>query len=147
MYLYLGGKMVGLPGLGFGEFDMAATTLRKRGHTVFNPADHDRQCGFNPDEDYLGTYVDIDKSGFSRKAALRADFDWIFSTSQGMVALENWPSSPGTRFEIAAHQSIFLPVWELGDFLAFGTSAPVLLPLLYGGKGKPNEQGNLLVVP
>lgn len=145
MKLYLGGKMVGVPGLGFEEFDIVAHALRALGHTIFNPAEHDRDCGYNPAPDDLGSYADVYPGGFNRRNALRADFDWIFSHSEGMVALENWTTSPGTRFEIAAHQSIFLPVWERNDFLHNGIDAPTLLPLIGSGKGKRDEHGNLAV--
>jgi hypothetical protein len=131
MYLYLGGKMVGVPGLGFEAFDDGALVLRILGHTVFNPAEHDRNCGFDPGPDYTGTYNDIDASGFNRREALKADLDWIMTHSEGMVIVdENWVTSPGTIAEIAAHQSIFLPVWMLSDFLKFGIESPQLPPLV-----------------
>jgi hypothetical protein len=51
--------------------------------------------------------------------------------SQGMVLVdENWVTSPGTIAEIAAHQSIFLPVWLLADFLKFGSEAPQIPALV-----------------
>jgi Domain of unknown function (DUF4406) len=131
MYLYLGGKLVGIPGLGFEAFDEGAALLRILGHTVFNPADHDRANGFDPGPEYVGTYADIDASGFNRREAIRADLNWIMLNSQGMVLVdENWVTSPGTIVEIAAHQSIFLPVWMLCDFLRFGVEAPQLHPLV-----------------
>jgi hypothetical protein len=131
MYLYLGGKMVGIPGLGFEAFDEGAAVLRVMGHIVFNPADHDRENGFDPGPEYVGTYADIDATGFNRREALRADLNWIMLNSQGMVLVdENWVTSPGTIAEIAAHQSIFLPVWLLSDFLKFGLEAPQILPLV-----------------
>ena len=131
MYLYLGGKMVGIPGLGFEAFDEGAAVLRVMGHIVFNPADHDRDNGFDPGPEYVGTYADIDATGFNRREALRADLNWIMLNSQGMVLVdENWVTSPGTIAEIAAHQSIFLPVWLLSDFLKFGMEAPQIPPLV-----------------
>jgi Domain of unknown function (DUF4406) len=131
MYLYLGGKMVGIPGLGFEAFDEGAALLRILGHTVFNPADHDRDNGFDPGNEYLGTYADIDASGFNRREALRADLNWIMLNSQAMILVdENWVTSPGTIAEIAAHQSIFLPVFMLTDFLQFGMESPQIPPLV-----------------
>lgn len=132
MRLYLGGKMVGIPGLGFKDFDLAAAALRYQGHVVFNPAEYDRKSGFVPEDSDLGTYEDT--PAFNRTRALLDDVTWILTQSEGMVAFENWVDSPGTRLEIAAHQSIFLPVWELGEFLEYGQKAPTLKPLIYGGK-------------
>ncbi|MGH7238776.1 MAG: DUF4406 domain-containing protein [Candidatus Saccharimonadales bacterium] len=134
MKLYLGGKMVGVPGMGFEDFDVVAEVLRIAGHEVFNPAEHDRSMGFDPDSDYIGSYKDVADSGFNRRAALLADLTWIMTESEGMVVFENWRDSPGTRAEIAAHQSIFLPVWERDDFLLMGTYAPTLNSLVDGGK-------------
>lgn len=133
MKLYLGGKMVGVPGLGFQAFDDAALNVRRMGHEVFNPADHDRANGINPDPHDKGSY-EIEVKGFSRRDCLTADLDWIMRESDGMVVLENWPESPGAKAEIAAHQSLFLPVWEYLDFIEYGTDAPTLNSLLPGGK-------------
>lgn len=131
MRLYLGGKMVGVPGLGFSAFDEAAAKLRERGHEVFNPAEYDRQAGYEPSENDLGTYLDTPE--FNRSRALLDDVTWILTKSQGMVVMMNWLSSPGTKMEVAAHQAIFLPVWPLDDFLRSGEDAYVLKPLQSGG--------------
>ena len=133
MKLYLGGKMCDVPGFGFKAFDDAAFNIRGMGHVVFNPAERDRDTGFTPHHS-ASTLAYLKKVGFDRRAALWADLNWIMTQSEGMVALENWPNSPGTRAEIAAHQSIFLPVWEYLDFMELGIEAPTLNPLLPGGK-------------
>ena len=39
----------GYPRFNFDAFDEAAAELRGRGHTVYSPADHDREMGFDPD--------------------------------------------------------------------------------------------------
>jgi hypothetical protein len=124
MNLYLGGKMVGIPGLGFVDFDKAEAKLRYLGHNVFNPAAYDRKAGYIPAVDDCGTYFDTPE--FNRSRALLDDVTWILTESEGMVAMANWVDSPGTRLEVAAHQAIFLPVWELDDFLRYGVSAPIL---------------------
>lgn len=139
MRLYLGGKMVGVPGLGFGLFDHAAATLRSMGHEVFNPAEYDRQSGYEPGPLEQGTYEDTPE--FNRTKALLDDVTWILTESEGMVALENWVASPGTRMEIAAHQAVFKPVWEYIDFVQYGDKAMTLNPLMYAGKAwrQPHE--------
>lgn len=125
--------MVGVPGLGFKAFDDAAINIRGMGHVVFNPADHDRANGINPGPTDRGTYDEC-INGFSRRDCLTADLAWIMAESEGMVVLENWPDSPGAKAEIAAHHSLFLPVWEYLDFIERGINAPTLNPLLSGGK-------------
>lgn len=132
--MYLGGKMLGVPGFGFQAFDTAASDLRAKGHTVFNPAERDRATGFRPPADALGSHAELEIQGFNRREALAADLAWIMARSEGMVCLSNWLRSPGTKAEIAAHQAIYLPVWELDDFLKFGIEAPTVLPLASGGR-------------
>jgi len=47
MHIYLAGPMRGLPLHNVPAFDEAALQLRKRGHKVSNPVDHDREIGFD----------------------------------------------------------------------------------------------------
>ena len=127
MRLYLGNKMVGKDGLNSGWFDAAAAELRALGHEVFNPAEHDRNMGFEP-KDFKGrTFDDLAASGFDRRAALLADWTWIGHNSEGMVAGPDWMNSPGTLSEIVCHQALFLPVWEYAVFMNFdGMPVPLL---------------------
>lgn len=48
MRIYIAGSMRNVPYYNFPEFDKLATALRAEGHTVFNPADIDREAGFDP---------------------------------------------------------------------------------------------------
>jgi hypothetical protein len=131
MRLYIGGKMLGVVGYGFAEFDVYSDLLRAQGHTVFNPADHDRSQGFSPAADADGSVAEMTDSGFNRRAAIGADLAWITSASEGMVVLDNWTDSPGCKAEVAAHQALYLPVWHVEDFLWMGTQAepiPSLVP-------------------
>lgn len=132
MKLYLGGKMLGIPGYGFSEFDEMAKLLRAQGHEVFNPAEHDRSQGFDPGPDADGSHAEMTDSGFNRRAALRADLDWIMTESEGMVVLANWGDSYGSKAEIAAHQALYLPVWPVLPFLVLGDRAKTLDPLQPG---------------
>ena len=129
MKLYLGGKMLGIPEFGFEFFDDAAVILRSLGHEVFSPAEHDRANGFDP-KGMAGTYADMNSNGFNRRAALAADMAWIAEHSEGMVAIENWPDSPGAKAEITFHHALYLPVWELNEFIRFGVVAPRIPPLV-----------------
>lgn len=125
--------MIGVPGFGFTDFDLTAEILRGLGHEVFSPAEKDRAEGFKPTLNQ-SSYQDVLDMGFDRAGALWADLDWIFHRpSDGMVVLPSWPDSPGTKLEIAAHQALYLPVWELEEFLISQEFAPKLAPLLSGG--------------
>lgn len=135
MKLYLGGKMVGIPGYGFKDFDDAAAKIRALGYEVFNPAERDRSVGFKGEE-ADGSFEHMERVGFSRRDALATDLDWIAHNSDGMVCLANWRKSPGAKAEIALHQGLFLPVWELADFLADETAAPTLPPLMPGRRSR-----------
>jgi hypothetical protein len=129
MKLYLGGKMIGVDGFGFGYFDSAARSLRARGHVVFNPAERDRGVGFHPDG-MAGTHEELANVGFNRREALTADMVWIGENSEGMVCLPNWADSPGTKAEMTFHHGLYLPVWELTDFIKFGIDAKQIPPLV-----------------
>jgi hypothetical protein len=117
--LYLGGKMLGVPGFGFTDFDEAAAALRAMGQRVFNPAERDRGVGLDTTS-MSGTLAELEHVGFSRREALTADMEWIGKNSEGMVVLPTWPHSPGTLAEMQFHYGLYLPVWRLEDFLKFG---------------------------
>ena len=51
MRIYVAGPMRGFPLYNFPAFDAAAAELRRHGHTVISPADHDREMGFNEHTD------------------------------------------------------------------------------------------------
>ena len=118
MKLYLGNKMVGIRQFNFPWFDVAAATLRSFPSVaeVFNPAERDRQDGFYPNRECLGTLEESVAAGFSRRDALLTDWTWIGKNSDGMIAGPDWMDSTGTISEIACHQALGLPVWEFGVF-------------------------------
>lgn len=109
MRLYLGGQMRGLDDFGHSLFDEAEKALTGLGHEVFNPARYDRE------HDTISADVRI---------CMAADMAWILAHSEGMVAIDNWPNSLGAQAEIQLHYAIGLPVWELMDFVQWGTHAP-----------------------
>jgi hypothetical protein len=116
--LYLGGPMIGQAGFGFAAFDAAERALHASPSVlhVFNPAARDRDAGLKT-EGMSGTLAELDRVGFSRREALSADIAWIGEHSEGMVCLPGWRNSPGTIAEVAFHQGLYLPVWELHRFL------------------------------
>lgn len=121
MKLYLGNKMVGIRQFNFPWFDAQAEMLRALSlvEEVFNPAERDRETGFYPSPNCMGTMEDMAALNFSRRDALATDWAWIAAHSDGMIAGPRWPESTGTISEIACHQALGLPVWEAGVFYAY----------------------------
>jgi hypothetical protein len=118
--LYMGGAMVNTPGFGSNAFNEAEPKIRAVKpfvRHVFNPSRHDKQMGFNT-EGLNGTVEEMDAAGFSRRRALTLDMQWIGKNSTGMVVLPDYfEQSDGTFAEAVFHQSLYLPVWMLDDFL------------------------------
>lgn len=116
--LYLGNKMVGIPFFNAPWFDNTAIHLRSLPGVaaVFNPADEDRRSGFDPMLCPNGSAEEGEAGGFDRRRALGADWLWISSYSNGLVVGPDWKRSTGTLSEIACHQALGLPVWELDKF-------------------------------
>lgn len=112
--LYLGNKMTNLPYFNAPWFDATANRLRLLSGValVFNPADEDRRRGFEPMSVPDGNIEAARKAGFVARDALGADWSWIATWSNGLVAGPEWHTSTGTISEIACHQALGLPVWE-----------------------------------
>lgn len=96
MKVYLAGPMTGLPEFNFPAFDRAAELLAAEGHTVFNPAQMDRDLGFDP---AVATVTD----GFLRDA-LRRDLSAICD-ADAIAMLPGWEKSGGAKIEwmLASH--------------------------------------------
>lgn len=96
MKIYLAGPMTGLPEFNFPAFDRAAEILSAAGYTVFNPAQMDRDVGFDP----LSTVV----SNEFLRDALRRDLSAICECD-GIAMLPGWEKSGGARVEwtLACH--------------------------------------------
>ena len=118
--LYLGNKMSGVSYFNAPWFDATAAELLAFGTVleVFNPAQHDRDTGFDPMCCPGGTPAEARAAGFDVARALRDDWTWISRRSDGLVIGPDWWRSPGTISEIACHQALRLPVWELDAFRA-----------------------------
>lgn len=91
MNLYLAGPMRGYALNNFPMFDCTAEALRRAGHTVSNPADHDRELGLSEFSD-----------GESDPAIFHEMFRWDLSRvmeSDGVVFLPGWQKSKGACAE------------------------------------------------
>jgi len=114
--VYLAGPMTGLPEFNFPAFDEAARLLEAQGYKVFNPAQMDRDVGFDPSS----TQVD-DK--FLRDA-LRRDLAAICD-ADAIAMLPGWEKSGGARIEwmLAAH--LGLEIIYLSEWMAVGLDQKV----------------------
>lgn len=96
MKIYLAGPMTGLPEFNFPAFDRFADILSAAGYEVVNPAQMDRDVGFDP------TSTVVSKE-FLRDA-LRRDLSAICECD-GIAMLPGWEKSGGARVEwtLACH--------------------------------------------
>lgn len=119
--VYLGNKMTGKPFFNAPWFDASAAVLLSfpTVQCVFNPAQHDRDMGFEPMNCPDGSAAEGKAAGFEPREALGADWAWIARDSDALIVGPDWHDSPGTISEIACHQALRLPVWEYQVFCAY----------------------------
>ncbi len=92
MRVYIAGPMTGIPNWNFPAFDAAAKFLRDCGYTVVNPADLDREAGFN--ESQAGVGQEFLRQAMSRDLAAICECD-------GIAVLHGWQRSMGACIEVA----------------------------------------------
>lgn len=92
MKVYLAGPMTGIESWNFPAFDAAAEWLRGCGYTVVNPADLDRQAGF--DGDCTAVSPTFLREAMGRDLAAICGCD-------GVAVLEGWQASLGACIEVA----------------------------------------------
>lgn len=105
--LYLAGPMSGIEHYNFPAFDAAAAQLREAGHTVFNPAENDRENGF----DAVGLNLkghEIADHGFSLRETLKQDLSWICDHAEGLALLPRWENSRGAVTEVSLAKALKL---------------------------------------
>lgn len=95
---YIAGAMRGLPENNFPAFHSAAQRLRAEGYEVFSPAERD-----------LAEYGPS-LAGFSIRAALRADTNWICTRADGVAMLPGWEKSRGAIAEHALAVALGLDI-------------------------------------
>jgi hypothetical protein len=96
-----------IPDYNFPAFDAAAAELESRGHTVFNPAQNDRDNGF----DFTGLEGHEAKElGFDIRAALKQDLSWICDHAEALALLPGWQNSKGAQAEVHLARALGLPL-------------------------------------
>lgn len=113
--LYLAGPMRGIAEFNFPAFDAAAGDLRAVGHEVFNPADNDRDSGFDG-KGWTGDENLVER-GFDMRKALGEDTAWIAANADGLAILPGWEVSSGARAEVALAHALGLPVAPVASWL------------------------------
>jgi len=90
MKVYLAGPMTGIPEFNFPAFDAAEESLAALGHTVLNPAQMDRDVGFDPSSTVV--------SNEFLRDALRRDLSAICG-ADAIAMLPGWEHSGGAMVE------------------------------------------------
>ena len=127
---YIAGPMRGIKDFNFPAFDAVAKAARRNGYTIFSPAEHDRESGFDETQN--------DLEGFDLKAALRWDIEAILKSDE-ILLLPNWRASSGVAIELVVARAIGIPVYEVfreDDWLGFIFK---LLPEEIGAKRSISE--------
>lgn len=127
-HLYLAGPMRNIEHYNFPAFDEAAAALRARGYTVFNPAEADRENGFD------ATGLDgegLELQGFDLRKALKMDLGWICDHASGIAVLPGWEDSLGANAEVALAKSLNILVmaardWEMTSPVTYTAAQPTL---------------------
>ena len=101
MRIYVAGPMRGYDHFNFPAFDAAAAHLRARGHDVRNPADHDRELGFDESKNSI--------EGFDLSAAFRWDIDSVL-WAEAVAVLPGWEGSHGASIETSVARAIGTPI-------------------------------------
>jgi|SRR5579859_4839098 len=97
--IYIAGPMRGYPLFNFPAFDEATADLRAEGWRVFSPAEHDRQCGFDPARSLEA------QPDFHVTEAFRWDVESILN-ADAVYFLDGWEASQGANTEHAIAVSI-----------------------------------------
>jgi hypothetical protein len=108
MKIYIAGPMRGIKDFNFPAFDAAANHLTKLNFEVVNPAELDRQAGF----DGMGTKGDDSEVGQDTlREMVRRDFIAL-TTCDGIYLLKGWQHSRGARAEYAIAELLGMVVWH-----------------------------------
>ena len=101
MRVYVAGGMRGYDRFNFPAFDAAAAHLRAQGHEVRNPAEHDRELGFDETKNSL--------EGFDLAKAFRWDIESVL-WAEAIAVLPGWENSQGASVETAVARMIGTPI-------------------------------------
>ena len=107
--IYIAGPMRGLPLFNFPAFDRAAELLRADRWTVYNPAEADRDNGFD-ETGHTGNEPITELVNFDLREALASCCEFICLEADAIYMLEGWEKSLGATAERALALAIGLEV-------------------------------------
>lgn len=113
MKVYLAGPMRGIPEFNFPAFHREAAWLRRCGHEVFSPAEHEllranRGAGTLFGNATGDEALAVQQHGFNLREALGADLAWICAEAEAIALLPGWETSSGAAAEWAAAKALGL---------------------------------------
>ena len=103
MKIYIAGPMSGFDEFNFPAFDRAAWDLQVLGHTPLNPAQMDRDVGFDPNRDEVTIEF--------LQAAMRRDVDAILDHADAILMLPGWKGSTGAKAEYWLARWKHIPIY------------------------------------
>ena len=111
-FIYIAGKMRGVPLFNYPAYNAAAAQLRSEGHIVFNPAERDieRHGGTDISAGNLtGCEVQCaQEHNFSLREALADDLEFICKKADAIALLPGWETSKGAQAELATARALGL---------------------------------------
>jgi hypothetical protein len=107
--IYIAGPMSKIEECNFPTFDMAEADLRAKGWNVINPAQMDRDIGFDP-------LIDTVDEAFLHGAMLR-DVDAIARRADALAVLPGWRQSTGAKAEVGLARWKHIPVYSWPDMV------------------------------
>lgn len=115
--IYIAGPMSNIEEFNFPMFDLAEADLRAKGWNVINPAQMDRDIGFDP-------LIDTVDAAFLHDAMLR-DVDAIANRADALAVLPGWEDSTGAKAEVGLARWKHIPVYAWPDMTEIKTEKPV----------------------
>lgn len=106
--VYIAGPMRGIEAFNFPAFDNAGDKLEALNFIIFSPADHDREDGFNPEDDNLTGNEDLSDLGFDLREALTWDLQKVMEADL-VVVLPGYEKSTGAAAELALANALGTP--------------------------------------
>ena len=138
MRIYIAGPMRGIAEFNFPAFDWADDTLTLLGYDTVNPAQHDREGGF--DGKGMTGHEDLTARGdFDIRSALAWDLDQI-THCDAVAVLEGWESSSGANAEVALAHAIGIPV---APVTAWGEDGEATPDAIIRPTRKPSHNGEV----
>jgi len=102
---YVAGPMRGFPQFNFPEFNRVAALAREAGYNIISPAEMDLAVGIDPINDPEGAKRFVENNPDHMQQTIERDVKMIMSLNpkrgNGLILLDGWANSVGTRAEVA----------------------------------------------